>query len=198
VLKQLVKCEACSKQFLDIDRHNRDFHPKHASEQCDLCHKAVFRLASQLRAHKEHVHGQLPEFCAICNVAVKHLSRHLVSVHETPPLRLACDVPDCPTTFLAPSHKRLHMARVHAGERSRCDLCDKEVSSLAAHQRHVHGGPPTHSCPICIKSFRTATHLRDETDTQDLYLYGTGTCSVSDPISGAFFPLVPGYGMNFS
>jgi uncharacterized Zn-finger protein len=169
---RLVKCEACNKQFRNLERHNREFHPENASQQCDICSKAFLR-PSQLRAHKINVHGQLPDVCSICDTEVKNLSQHLVTVHETPPVRLACDVPGCQTTFAAPSHKRAHMASVHQGLRFRCDLCGKEVSSLSAHRRAMHAGPPTHVCPICIKSFRTAAHLRNETGTRFCGMYST-------------------------
>ena len=93
-------------------------------------------------------------------VQVKKLAQHMSIVHGEGQ-RLPCDVPGCTTTFTNRTHKRKHIESVHEGTRSRCEVCGKEVANLTVHMRLVHEGVRAFACPVCKKTFQSASYRRN-------------------------------------
>lgn len=72
-----------------------------------------------------------------------------------------CEV--CRKVFLTPSDLRIHMSRVHFGERNYwCSICNKGYKSkvsLTYHQR-LHTGERPHHCNLCGRAFRVPSYLK--------------------------------------
>lgn len=147
------RCELCPKAYMrtnDLEHHKKVVHVDGAAEPqrpssllCDLCGKE-FKCKSQLAVHFQTHTGERPHLCDICGrkfARQYQLKRHKILVHAKRAGGEENLPPDAPFA---------------------CDTCGKRLKSqalLAAHAR-MHSGDRPHRCGVCLRSFQSATCLK--------------------------------------
>lgn len=146
------RCDLCPKAYMrtnDLEHHKKIVHvdggtevPRPSSLLCDLCGKE-FKCKSQLAVHYQMHTGERPHLCDICGRKFSRqyqLKRHKILVHAN----------------------RLNGEESLSDAPYACDICGKRLKSealLAAHAR-IHSGDKPHHCSLCLRSFQSATCLK--------------------------------------
>ena len=128
-------------------------------ESCDLCEKN-FATKERLKYHMSKSHSQKQK-CPFCAIEVKHLKRHLKTVHGDIP-KLTCDV--CHCTLKGSKALEKHKQDQHSEESQDlvdCDICGKTLLSRT-YQRHLkrqHSDNSIVKCDLCFKEFPRQANL---------------------------------------
>ncbi|CAJ1081589.1 zinc finger protein 436-like [Xyrichtys novacula] len=147
------RCDLCPKAYMrnnDLEHHKKIAHveggtetPRPSSLLCDLCGKE-FKCKSQLAVHFQTHTGERPHLCDICGRKFSRqyqLKRHKILIH---------------------ANRMNGEENVTSDAPYACDVCGKRLKSeahLAAHAR-IHSGDKPHHCSICLRSFQSATCLK--------------------------------------
>jgi len=137
-------CDICGKTFTSSSGHFIHMKSVHEAEEtpCDLCGK-VFRSYIHLAEHKKDFHVE-PVTCELCGATVKHLARHMRTVHkEDSKKTFQCDF--CGKGFNEKRRLERHKMNVHLKLRPYkcrfgCDFGYNDFSNRNAHEKKKHGG----------------------------------------------------------
>ena len=139
-----IKCEDCERSYPAIGlfyEHLKHYH-RRETDTLFLCEKCTYKTGSMFYMRK-HV-------------------KHHVPIENY----LTCEF--CGGRHPSKDRLRLHIRRVHMGQKvmykpSRCNLCDRTLSSpsnLKLHKMVHHGMEKPHKCDKCPKSYISAVQLR--------------------------------------
>ncbi|XP_035716126.1 zinc finger protein 271 isoform X2 [Folsomia candida] len=138
-------CPVCGKEIssTSLSEHLRA-HAGERNHLCTKCGK-LFRTARSLRLHDASVHiKERNLICAICGVSFirkQVLDKHVASIHERPAdLRFSCDT--CGKTYRHEKNLKEHLP-MHTGKDLECPICSKVFNrkqNVRLHLRRVHRG----------------------------------------------------------
>lgn len=170
---------------------------KKSNFQCTVCEKAFLYEKSFLK-HIRHNHGMATEVVYRCDTCGQtfanrcNLKGHQRHVHSSE-RHFPCEL--CAKKFKRKKDVKRHVLQVHegGGERHRCDLCGKGLSSktsLRMHER-THTGDRPYGCTKCEAKFSQPsalkTHMRCDCLGTLLYIAGP-SC-----VQGCDFPSTRGF-----
>lgn len=139
---------------------------KRSNFQCTVCEKAFLYEKSFLK-HIRHNHGMATEVVYRCDTCGQtfanrcNLKSHQRHVHSSE-RHFPCEL--CAKKFKRKKDVKRHVLQVHegGGERHRCDLCGKGLSSktsLRMHER-THTGDRPYGCTKCEAKFSQPSALK--------------------------------------
>ncbi|CAO2578433.1 GDNF-inducible zinc finger protein 1 [Lemmus lemmus] len=162
------QCKVCEKAFLyekSFLKHIRHHHGV-ATEvvyRCDTCGQ-TFANRCNLKSHQRHVHSSERHFpCELCAKKFKRkkdVKRHVLQVHEGGGERHRCDL--CGKGLSSKTSLRMH-ERTHTGDRPYgCTKCEAKFSQPSALKTHmrIHTGERPYCCDQCGKQFTQVNALQ--------------------------------------
>ena len=159
------QCEKCFSQSCNLKTHQRDIHQNLKSFKCDTCEKS-FHRNNALQIHMRVTHAEEKLKCQYCSMEFGSpmvLKYHINCTHfPQEPVRIKCHL--CDLTFKNKSYfENTHLKKIHSGNRSKCEICEKELrgeQELKMHMAVIHDTTKTHKCDICEEYFVTMRDVR--------------------------------------
>ena len=153
-LKNPHKSEECGESYSTKGHLNVDIDTVHLKElnRCELCSKD-FATYTKLMKHKKIIHGELLQ-CKECDKIFKFpsdLRHHISSIHEGN--RFQCDT--CGLTYKRIQNYKEHILTHNGVKNYQCSICGKEYvtqKQLREHNTRKHGDK-NHICTICNAAF---------------------------------------------
>ena len=148
-------CNACERQYADLNAHRAQIHQIKPALKCDFCDK-VFLGQKLLRMHiKRHNQATIP--CAKCGAQIKEaaMAKHLKYKHKEV-ADIKCTFLGCEKLFKQPQTLKNHIKAVHEKQRVLCINCGASVANIFLHrQKCLPDGKSAEKieCPLCFKSF---------------------------------------------
>lgn len=128
---------------------------------CDVCGKAVRKLAQHRRAHFESERRFTCNQCGFNFLYKSVLRAHVMTHLDTACFQ--CEV--CADTFSHAANLRAHMRRIHlqlpVQRRHECTLCGKRFRAPNELRRHstTHTGEKAFRCEVCGSAYQRSHHL---------------------------------------
>ena len=132
-------CTSCSEVFTDklvLSNHYKSSHINNKKHECKECHKSFLRKDGLLR-HVEAKHLQVKHQCSECPMSFKnkfYLEDHVRGIHKQ---CQTFDCKSCDKRFPLKSTYYRHVYSVHGKKKWLCQVCQKELKSKHALERHV-------------------------------------------------------------
>ena len=163
--EQIGKCQKCNKTYkrlADFAWHKREHHNEGFEEcvyKCDICH-ATFAKKQSLKKHMKVGRHDIPKnhHCKQCSVSFKtamSLETHNSLTHSSGVTKLArCEI--CNRYLLNEQSLRHHKMVIHPelAPKEICYLCQKELKTKGALQKHIIQDHNGYKCLKCNKVFK--------------------------------------------
>ncbi|CAG4958691.1 unnamed protein product [Colias eurytheme] len=157
-------CKECGTGFVTKNRlqwHTNKIHVG-GNYPCEVC-KKVFTTQQTHKNHVDTVHKMVKRFkCPHCSERFSEYysrQKHLVEVHDGPPLQYKCNV--CDKSFDRRFMLSKHLKRVHLGERDyQCQMCAYKCFTKNELRVHMVKHNGKFECSVCHKSYARKTTLR--------------------------------------
>ncbi|CAG4958685.1 unnamed protein product [Colias eurytheme] len=160
-------CKECGTGFVTKYRlkvHTKSMHVG-GNYPCEIC-KKVFTTQQKHKNHVDTVHKMVKRFkCPHCSERFSEYFRrqkHLVEVHDGPPLQYKCNV--CDKSFDRRYTLSRHLKRDHLEERDyQCQMCAYKCFTKNELRVHMvkHNGERIFECSVCHKSYARKKTLRE-------------------------------------
>ena len=142
VLKH-APCPQCNVRSNDLNLHMKDVHNVEGNI-CPYCTK-TFSAKNSLNRHIDTIHMHIqphrPAPCPYCNKKLNQkqtLKKHIEVVHLGK-RNYSDPCPHCGKIFTTEGSLNAHISNVHLKQKTKCRLCNKELSYLRNHMNIVHG-----------------------------------------------------------